>query len=276
MNQTLDTMYDMLDFCLEYDLCGICVQPYVCNTDLKGMRSSEFWIPEQRLPDLDDALRKIEEKKKRMPIHVEIPCEKIYTYFSKAVYVDKCYAGFTRAILVGKKLCFVCNGPNDRKLQHFGEGDKDSWDTVWFSKDAEHFRNTIRNCRNNCVQFCSIRPSSDSAEEIHSRLCSKRNLFLIFQELRFLEKYVSLYPMLPLQELMNNSYSLIIENMEVLLRSSNNLKINCLGGGKQYLINDLRLLLNYLTKADGYAFFSPSKAHSQKERIREAIKVLCN
>ncbi len=247
MEQTLDTMYGMLDFCVKYSFAGIHIQPYVCNSDLRGKRDDGFWIHAERLPRLREVLDMIEAKKGKLPLHIEIPGEKIYNYFSKPVYVDKCYAGFTRALIVGKKINFVCNGPNNEKYQHFGVADTDSLYEVWSSDKAGFFRNTIKSCRRNCVQFCSIRPSSDSIDEIHRRLLEHNNLFLVLRELHFLKEHRSKYPELALENLIILDEQLILENLEVLKETMRNLESGShfQDTAGEYLRQDLGSIGNY-------------------------------
>jgi len=241
MDQTLDTIYDMLDFCVKHNFAGISIQPYVCNSDLRGKKQDELWIKEDRIPLLRDTLNRIESKRNKIPLYINIESDKIYNYFTQPLYVDKCYAGFTRALVVGKKICFVCNGPNDEKHQHFGTVDKDSINEVWSSEKARFFRNTIKACKNNCVQFCSIRPSSDSLADIHQRLLDKRNLFLLFREIELLEDYIARYPELKIQEIIDSDYSIIKENLG---KISNSIK----GLAPDYNVEDLkRYLLKDLT-----------------------------
>jgi MoaA/NifB/PqqE/SkfB family radical SAM enzyme len=203
MDQTLESMPDMIDFCLKYNLLGLNIQPYVHNGDLRSAAKSDFWIKKERLPLLREVLEDIvcRHKKVKDKLFLAIEPEKIYNYFSKPVYVDKCYAGFTRALLVGNKFCFVCNGPNDKTTQHFGEVDKDSLLEVWFSPAANYFRETIKKCKKNCVQFCSIRPSSDDIYDIHRRVVEKNEILLLKYELKFLEHYKNKYPELPLDDI---------------------------------------------------------------------------
>lgn len=262
MEQTLDTMYDMLDFCVKYRFSGIHIQPYVCNSDLRGIRDDKFWIHKERLPLLRDVVERMENRKNKLPmLYIEVPAEKIYKYFSEPIFVDRCYAGFTRAIIVGKKIGFVCNGPNNEKHQHLGMGDKDSINEVWFSEKANYFRETIKACKRNCVQFCSIRPSSDSVTEIHQRLAKPKNLFLLFRELHFLEEYILRYPNLPIKGLINSDYDSIRENLEGFLNSIGNLKLkHCTWEQKNYLSRDLESACVYLKNADngGYSLFRTS------------------
>ncbi len=250
MDQTLDTMPAMVDFCIKYNFSGFHIQPYVCNSDLRGQREDKFWIKNERLPLLRDTLEKIERRKKDIPrLHIEVPVEKIYKYFSEPIYVDKCYAGFTRALVVGKKINFVCNGPNNEKYQHFGMADKDSIDEVLYSENADLFRRTIRACKRNCVQFCSIRPSSDSTADIHRRLVAQNNLFLVFRELHFLEENMLKYPSLPLKELIDSDYELITRNLDSFLRIIDTLEPNaCSAGLKRCLAEDIKLVDIYLKK----------------------------
>ncbi len=199
MDQTLDTIEGMLDFCSKYRFSGLHVQPYVCNSDLRGAREDALWIKGERLKKLRETVTRMEARKKDYPgLFVEVPAEKICKYFSEPTYVDNCYAGFTRAIVVGKKICFVCNGPNDYPRQHFGEADKESIRDVWYSREADGFRNSIKGCTRNCVQFCSIRPSADSREAIHKRLADTGNPFLLEKELEFLTECAAKYPALGL------------------------------------------------------------------------------
>jgi len=274
MEQTMETMYDMLDFCLKYKFSGIHIQPYVCNSDLRGVRDDKFWIHKERLSALRDVLQKIESERGKIPsLYIEVPAEKIYKYFSESIYVDKCYAGFTRAIVVGKKICFVCNGPNNEKHQHFGIGDKDLINEVWFSEKAQCFRNTIKACKRNCVQFCAIRPASDSVTGIHQRLVEQKNLFLVFRELHFLEEYIAKYPTLPIKEIIDWDYHFIRENSEAFLNSIDNLESAYYSqDSRQYLLSDLRLLYNHFSKIDDTRFFIDS---DYNRNINNLIKKFC-
>ncbi len=261
MEQTLDTMPDMLDFCVKYNFSGISIQPYVCNSDLRGEKADELWIKNDRLPALRDILDKIESKKGTLPLQIDIISDKIYNYFANSTYVDRCYAGFTRALVVGKKICFVCNGPNDEKYQHFGEADKDSINVVWFSEKANSFRNTIKICKNNCVQFCSIRPSSDSVTEIHQRIIQTKNLFLLFRELHLLKEYALQYPELPIKELIDADYKIIKNELNTLLTLIDNLKPGFyINETEQYLLKDLKLLDLHLEEKDGVSRFFQSRS----------------
>lgn len=251
MDQTLETMPGMLDFCMKYKFSGICIQPYVCNSDLRGEKENEFWIKKERLPVLRDILNKIEHRRKQIPLHVDIASDKIYNYFANPMYIDRCYAGFTRALIVGKKICFVCNGPNNEKNQHFGEADKDSIASVWFSEKASFFRDTIKTCKKNCVQFCSIRPSSDAVIDINSRLKERNNLFLLFREINLLEEYMIKYPDLPLKEIIDSDYRLIIGSLGNLFNDIDSERFD----GKsdenmRYIESDLQLLNRYLRDND--------------------------
>jgi len=204
MSYTLEHMPQMVDFCLRHNIVGLNIQPYVFNGDLRSRGNDEFWIKPKQLPTLRRVIEEIDRKRKKIRddvLHIAIEPEKIYNYFSRPVYIDKCYAGFTRALLVGKKICFVCNGPNDRIRQHFGEADKNSLFEVWDSDEAGYFRNTIKHCRRNCAQFCAIRPSSDSLSVIHRRLLVYRNLDLLRKERDLLSYYQKLYPSLPLAKI---------------------------------------------------------------------------
>ncbi|MBN2482664.1 MAG: radical SAM protein [Candidatus Omnitrophica bacterium] len=282
MDQTLDTMYEMIDFCEKYNVCGIHIQPYVCNSDLKGRREDRFWIPPERLPLLKDTLDKIKERNFHTWVHIEVPHEKIYTYFSSEIYVDKCYAGFCRALAVGEKICFVCNGPNKEKDQHFGLAEKDSLFEVWSGLAARSFRETIKNCKANCVQFCSIRPSADTLSEIHQRLMEHNNFFLLMRELHFLEEYIHRYPQLPLRPILVAGYHLIEEHIDDFIRSlEQNLRIGGLSAReKDYLESDLRLLETYIENAGKKhygllnslakfaSFFSPPKRNGKNIFLR--------
>jgi MoaA/NifB/PqqE/SkfB family radical SAM enzyme len=264
MEQTLETMPGMLDFCIKYKFSGICIQPYVCNSDLRGEKGNEFWIKKERLPVLRDILNKIEDRKNQIPLHVDIASDKIYNYFANPMYIDRCYAGFTRALVVGKKICFVCNGPNNEKHQHFGEADKDSVDNVWFSEQANFFRNTIKTCKKNCVQFCSIRPSSDSLVDIHQRLLDKHNLFLLFREIELLEDYIVRYPALKIKEIIDSDYFIITENLGKLSNSINDLVLNYnVEDLKRYLLKDLTSLGLYLKNTDRVGFSLFNSGHNK-------------
>jgi MoaA/NifB/PqqE/SkfB family radical SAM enzyme len=261
MDQTLETMPEMIDFAARYKFAGICIQPYVCNSDLRGETEDSFLIKKERLPVLREVLDKIEEKRKNAPLHVDIASDKIYNYFANPVYVDKCYSGFTRALIVGRKICFVCNGPNNEKRQHFGEADKDSIDSVWFSERAAFFRNTIKSCKKNCVQFCSIRPSSDSAVDINNRLKERKDLFLLFREISLLEECIVKYPGLPLKEIIESDYRLLFECLDILLTA---IDLVLAGNGidvdMRYLGSDLQKLSEYLRKEDSlYRVFIDEK-----------------
>jgi MoaA/NifB/PqqE/SkfB family radical SAM enzyme len=263
MDQTLDTIYDMLDFCVKHNFSGISIQPYVCNSDLRGQKRDEFWIKEDRIPLLRDTLNRIENKKGKIPLYINIECDKIYNYFTQPLYVDKCYAGFTRVLVVGKKINFVCNGPNDEKYQHFGMVDKDSINEAWSSEKAGFFRNTIKSCKNNCVQFCSIRPSSDSLVDIHQRLLDKHNLFLLFREIELLEDYIVRYPALKIKEIIDSDYLIIIKNLYKLLNPINDLVLNYKAEDqKRYLLKDLASLGLHLKSTDsaGLSLFNRLKA----------------
>ncbi len=241
MEQTLDTISGMVDFCIQYGFSGMQIQPYVCNSDLRGKREDGFWIKGERLVALKDILQKIESRKGTTCVYIEVPSEKIYRYFSEPVYIDKCYAGFTRALVVGKKINFVCNGPNNEIEQHFGMADKDSVNLVWFSDKANFFRNTIKACRRNCAQFCSIRPTSDSVNEIHQRLLEQHSLFLVFRELNLLKEYMREYPGLPLNDLIDSNLRLLTENLAVLEQAKGQLSLDTYSdaGIRKHLASDL-------------------------------------
>jgi MoaA/NifB/PqqE/SkfB family radical SAM enzyme len=276
MDQTLETMPEMIDFSVKYKFSGICIQPYVCNSDLRGEKKDIFLIKKERLPLLRQVLDKIEEKKKNVPLYVDIASDKIYSYFSDPVYVDKCYSGFTRALIVGRKICFVCNGPNNEEHQHFGEADRDSIDKVWFSARADFFRNTIKSCRMNCVQFCSIRPSSDSVIDINNRLKERNELFLLFREISFLQGYSLKYPELPLNEIIENDYLTVIRCLGDLLGS-----IKTVVSGRNdssdlhFLDGDLEMLNSHLGQRDPvYKVVisgKPNAAHMDKTSAQQRI-----
>lgn len=263
MDQTLETMPGMLDFCMKYKFSGICIQPYVCNSDLRGEKENEFWIKKERLPVLRDILNKIEDRKKQISLHVDIASDKIYNYFANPMYFDRCYSGFTRALIVGKKICFVCNGPNNEKHQHFGEADKDSVDIVWSSERANFFRDTIKTCKKSCVQFCSIRPSSDSVVDISSRLKERKNLFLLFREIDLLEEYMGKYPGLPVKEIIDSDYRLIIESLDNLLTVIEPESIDGeFDENRRFIESDLQTLSRYLKDNDNlYRIFMESKSN---------------
>jgi MoaA/NifB/PqqE/SkfB family radical SAM enzyme len=250
MNQTLDTMYNMLDFCAEYNICNISIQPYVYNGDFRQVGKDKFWIPQDRLSLLRDVLDKIESKREKLPLGIEVSSEKIYNYFSNPTYTDKCYAGFTRAILVGKKINFICNGPNDEKHQHFGMADKDSLVDVWYSEKANFFRKTIKSCARNCAQFCSIRPASDSITDIHQRLIKYNNLFLVFRELNFLKQCLLKYPMLPIKEVIESNFDYLLENPRDLSYTIKNVQFGQHDNEtKQHVLSDLKLIED-ISKSD--------------------------
>ena len=264
MDQTLDTIYDMLDFCIKHNFSVISIQPYVCNSDLRGKKQDELWIKEERLPLLRETLNKIESKRNKIPLYINIESDKIYNYFTQPLYVDKCYAGFSRVLVVGKKINFVCNGPNDEKCQHFGTVDKDSINEVWSSEKARFFRNTIKSCRNNCVQFCSIRPSSDSLADIHQRLLDKHNLFLLFREIELLEDYAARYPGLKIQEIIDSDYSIIKENPGKLLNSIKGLVAHCNAEDlKRCLLKDISFLGAHLKNTDRSRFSVFKRGHNK-------------
>lgn len=276
MDQTLDTLYDMLDFCIRHGFSSITIQPYVCNSDLRGQKQDEFWIKDERVQLLRNTLDRIEEKKGKIPLHIDLESEKIYNYFARPLYVDKCYAGFTRALVVGKKINFVCNGPNDEQCQHFGMVDKDSVNEVWSSEKAHFFRGTIKSCRNSCVQFCSIRPSSDSLIDIHQRLLDKRNLFLLFREIELLEDYAVRYPVLKIKEIIDSDYTAIKENLNKLSNTINHLVANCNDKNlKGYLLKDLASLGLYLNNISltGPSLFNSghNKIYDKQTNIKEII-----
>jgi len=151
--------------------------------------------------------------------------------------------------VVGKKICFVCNGPNNEKHQHFGIGNEDSINEVWFSEKANYFRDTIKACKRNCAQFCSIRPSSDSITDIHSRLIKDDDLFLVFRELNFLEEYIAKYPTLPIREVIESDFGYLLENSRELLGAINNIQFRQYDYDneiKQYMLSDLKLLNDYI------------------------------
>lgn len=276
MDQTLETMPEMIDFSVKHKFSGICIQPYVCNSDLRGKKKDIFLIKKERLPLLRQVLDIIEEKKKNVPLHVDIASDKIYSYFSNPVYVDKCYSGFTRALIVGRKICFVCNGPNNEKHQHFGEADRDSIDKVWFSERAAFFRNTIKSCRKNCVQFCSIRPSSDSVAEINNRLNERNELFLLFREISFLQEYSLKYPELPLNKIVEKDYLTVTSRLGDLLDSLKTvISGKCGSPDLRFLDGDLEMLSMYLEEKDpiyrGIIGGKPNAAHMDKKSTQERM-----
>lgn len=272
MDQTIDTMHDMLDFCMKHNVISFHVQPYVCNSDLRGKREDSFWIKKERLPALQAMLEKIEKKKENSPLTIIMPKEKIYKYFSEPFYIDKCYSGFTRAIVVGKKICFVCNGPNNEEHQHFGNAEKDSINAAWFSEMANHFRDTIKSCKRNCAQFCSIRSSSDSIPGIHQRLISHDDIFLVFRELSFLKEHIAKYPSLEIRELIEADLQYVFKNSRGFLETIKNIQLAQYDNEiNQYLLSDLKLFHDYMhTEKSG---LNPENKDTGSLSILDAIEI---
>lgn len=121
-----------------------------------------FWVSCQRLPVLDEVIKKIKSfKGKHTSVYEEPDLMLLSKYYRRSLLLSdwKCFGGY--------KTIFICVGDNKAPLVYTCHGicgslKEKSIKDCWMSAEAKRLRENVKKCKNPCLQSCYSRVISGS------------------------------------------------------------------------------------------------------------------
>ena len=133
---------------------------------ITGEPGETLWIPEDRLPMLDNAINSIKScRKKYTRLHEDTPLHLFKKYYRNTLSMKdwKCFGGFKYFLMAteidreGSVNCYVQMGCH--RLEDIG---KMGLNELWRSKKAREIRKKLRRCTKPCLQPCQSISDAES------------------------------------------------------------------------------------------------------------------
>jgi len=165
MNQNIEELMDIVYLARELEVSCIGFQPLVIdNTDARIRdNSNPNWIPESRYDILDRSIDMLIEYKLsnldnfRFILTNLNRIRLIKEYFRGNLYKQNCYMGFNRIIISQDGKIYFCAQEPDKGDISFGDIQRQRLKDLWYSRKAQIFRKSIKNCIKPCLLGCAHR-----------------------------------------------------------------------------------------------------------------------
>ncbi len=169
MNQNIEELADIVSLARELEVSCIGFQPVVTdNTDAMARDNLDpNWIPEHRYVTLDACVDKLVEYKLSNRDNFKFiysnlnQLRLIKKYFRGNLRKQKCYMGFSRIIISQDGKMYFCAAEPERGDISFGSIHTDKLRTLWYSRKARIFRQSIKKCNKPCLLSCARRDEFD-------------------------------------------------------------------------------------------------------------------
>lgn len=170
MDQNIEELIDVVYLARELGVDCVRFQPVVVdNTDARLRDNSDSnWVPESRYDILDKSIDKLIEYKSlsRDNFRFVLPginqLRLIKQYFRSALGRQKCYMGFNRIIISQDGKMYFCAAEPDKGQISFGDIHQDRLKDLWYSRNAQIFRKSVKECAKPCLLGTTRRGEFDS------------------------------------------------------------------------------------------------------------------
>ena len=177
MNQNLDDLMPLVHLAESLNVGGITFQPILVDNTKMFIQDPEnnFWIPRKRLNKLDLALDELEQYKSKSKTFISLDTQMIKDYFRGHFSQKKCFIGFNRLFIgLWGNVGLVC--PYDeRNFASIGSFRDNSLSSIWTSEKLREARKVVKECKNQCVQGCTLKPESEDLLSIYTAILEKTN-----------------------------------------------------------------------------------------------------
>lgn len=167
MNRNLKDLFGLLEYADTVNVDVINFQPLLKNnTNTSDRSSSDFWVDNKEIIDLNKAIERIKNYRGR---HINVYQEPDLRLFSK-YYLRrlsksdwKCFGGY--------KTIFICVGDDGSPLVYTCHGICGNLNIIslkkaWVSQSAQKLRKQTKKCKKLCLQSCYSRESSSSLKNV--------------------------------------------------------------------------------------------------------------